>query len=240
MNLTRLQVVPGVWIDARRAAWLERERVLAVADLHLGYAWAHRHAGNLLPIPAREETRERLVELVESYAPRELVLLGDIVHRALPVEPLRAELRSLCEAVGGHATLCLIAGNHDANLAPLLRDCGVEAELRTELRAGPHLFVHGDAGEATALAQLAETHKRGGLVIIGHEHPAISISDGVATSVKCPCFLVHPELIVLPAFSPWAAGSSIRRGKFLSHYAHAVRFEQALAIVGGRLMPLRP
>ena len=92
MDHSKHEFAPGMWLDARRALWIPEARLLAVADLHLGYAWAHRHAGQLMPITARDTTAERLRALVEDYKPQRLVLLGDIVHRAVPVKPVKEAL----------------------------------------------------------------------------------------------------------------------------------------------------
>lgn len=87
-------------------------------------------------------------------------------------------------------------------------------------------------------AQLEETAARGGRVIIGHEHPAITLSDGVATHAKCACFLTAPGLLILPAFSPWAAGTNAREGRFLSLFAQLAPPDRAVAIVAGKLLPI--
>jgi len=65
---------------------------------------------------------------------------------------------------------------------------------------------------------------------MGHEHPAISVGDGVTTSVKCPCFLISRRVIVLPAFSLWAAGGV--------EMALRERFDHAVAILGDKLLPI--
>ncbi len=240
MDRSRLELEPGIWLDARRAAWLEAERVLIVADLHLGYAWAHRHGGNLLPLSAREDTAERLRGLVETYVPRELVLLGDIVHRALAIQPLKDELCAFFAELGGLTKLRLLAGNHDAQLAPLLRTCGIDAQLTSIHRAGPHVLVHGDSAPKTPAG--ADVHlrpARGGRMFLGHEHPAISISDGAARCAKCPCFVIGSDFIVLPAFSQWAAGTEIRGRELMSPLIRGSRPERAVAIVADKLLPLR-
>lgn len=239
IDRSRLELASGVWLDARRAVWLERERVLVVADLHLGYAWAHRLDGNLLPIGERDDTVERLEALVESYSPGELVLLGDIVHRAVPVAALKANLCELFERLAQRVTLRLVAGNHDAKLATLLSTCGLRADLTAEVRAGPHLLVHGDGlDETRAAAELEAAQARGGRVFIGHEHPAISISDGVTSGAKCPCFLVGRELLVLPAFSKWAAGTNVRRYPRMSAIARRAACPKAVAVIAGKLLPV--
>src|SRR4030095_4400845 len=83
-----LEVAPGVVLDARRAVWLADSRTLLIADPHLGYAWAHRNSGNLLPLGRASDPLDRLAALAASYACERIVLLGDVVHDAVHVEPL--------------------------------------------------------------------------------------------------------------------------------------------------------
>jgi putative SbcD/Mre11-related phosphoesterase len=232
-------IAPGLVLDARRAIWLEDTRTLAVADLHLGYAWVHRQRGNLLPLSAREDSLDGLLELVKFYKPHELALLGDIVHRAVPVAALKDELCNVITTLSEQTELTLIAGNHDRKLGSFLSACGLKAHLHMEKNVGAHLLIHGDCEDLDcANQQLDQTAARGGRVIIGHEHPAVTISDGVATSVKCPCFLVSERLIVLPAFSNWAAGSSVRSRRFMSAYAKAEPFQAAFAVMAGKILPV--
>jgi metallophosphoesterase superfamily enzyme len=73
---------------------------------------------------------------------------------------------------------------------------------------------------------------------MGHEHPAIHLHDHVTTSVKCPCFLAGPRILVLPAFSGWAAGSNIRSSRFLSAFARHATFTHAYAILAERILPV--
>jgi putative SbcD/Mre11-related phosphoesterase len=209
-----------------------------VADLHLGCAWAHRHGGNLVPLSPIADERERLRVLVDSYAPKKIVLLGDIVHRAVPVPALKEELCAVIGELSARAELILIAGNHDRRLQGLLAECGLSIPLLGEFQLGDFLLTHGDSGSAEgALLRRKEVRAKGGRILIGHEHPAISVSDGVATSAKCPCFLVGEEVIILPAFSGWAAGGGGRR--FLSPYARGVEFPLAVAILGDKLLPVK-
>lgn len=209
-----------------------------VADVHLGCAWAHRHGGNLAPLSPIADERERLRLLIDAYAPKTIVLLGDIVHRAVPVPALKEELCALIGELAARAELILVAGNHDRRLQALLVECGISTPLVEEVRLGNFLLIHGDGGNAeTALSRREEARATGGRILIGHEHPAISIGDGVATSARCPCFLVGEEVIILPAFSGWAAGSCGRR--FLSPYAKEVAFPLAVAILGDKLLPVK-
>jgi uncharacterized protein len=221
----------GVTIDVRRAIWFAEAGVLAVADLHLGYAWAHRLSGQLMPILPTADTHLRLAELQREYEPREIVVLGDIVHRAMALPVLEKEIRELLDTLSPRSQLTFLAGNHDRNLQKVLQQWSLPIELVTSRQIGEHLLVHGDSAVKDAPKNVR--------IVMGHEHPAITIGDGVTTSQKCPCFLVSKDVLVLPAFSRWAAGTNIRAYPFMSETARAAKFTQAIAICGERLLPIR-
>lgn len=232
----------SVRFDARRAIWLAETGTLAIADVHFGYPWAHRHAGQLLPVSAAvEDAPARIIALLDCYRPRELVLLGDIVHLAVPVEALKTGLRSLVRELEERVPqVTWVAGNHDRQLQRLLEAMGLGVKLVREATVGPHLFVHGDEPDPEwAAAQVRAVAARGGCIFIGHEHPAITISDRVATCAKCPCFVVGERVMILPAFSQWAAGANVRARRFLSPFAAGEDFSTAFAVLAGKILPVR-
>lgn len=204
----RLELRPGVWLDARRAVYLEKEATLAIADPHLGYAWAQRAAGNLVPLGAGDEWAAALTGLIDEYAPRRVVVLGDFVHRAVRVEAIETEVCRFIEVVETRAELVLVGGNHDRGLDRLLERCGKAVEVRECLRCEDHLLIHGH--------EAADGKMR---VLMGHEHPVLTLGDPAGGSVRCPCFLVGERVTVLPAMSRWAAGCNVRSGRFLSEMA---------------------
>ena len=232
-----MALAPGLWLDARRAVWLPEQETLAVSDLHLGYAWSHRASGNLLPVEVDDGTIRRLRELVDDYQPREVAVLGDVVHGFTAPAQVRDELRRLAAEIGGHTRLRLLMGNHDLWLPELIAEAGLELAVESEMMCGPHLLLHGHVGDDAA-ARLETARGKGGRVIFGHEHPSLMLSAGVGTKARCPCFLVAAEALVLPAFSTWAAGTNISSGDFMSPFAQAVRFHHAMAIVAGKLLPV--
>lgn len=224
--LQSLEFLPGVVFDARRAIYLREERVLAVADLHLGYAWSHRMNGQMLPL-AKDDTLGRLAELLDYYKPAKLVLLGDIVHSAAPAPALIEELKALVAMAEGRTELVLLAGNHDRKLQEFLGKIGLAHPLIDEFRAGQNLLLHGDRKPSDKARRY----------IIGHEHPAIAIGDGVTTSRKFPCFLISEDVLTLPSFSSWSAHTPYAACEFMSPLARGARFQTALAILGDRLLP---
>ena len=236
MSRSRFQIDEAVF-DARRAAWFSDERVLAIADLHLGYAWAHRLSGQLMPITPANDTLTRLKDLQRDYEPSEIVVLGDIVHRAMALAVLEDEIRELFSALSSRSQLVFLAGNHDRDLQRVLNQWSLPIQLAPSRLVGEHLLIHGDAAVPTAGANGKSKNKERGLrIVMGHEHPAISIGDGVTTSEKCPCFLISERVIILPAFSRWAAGTNIRTYPFMSAIAREAKFESAVAIVGDKLL----
>jgi putative SbcD/Mre11-related phosphoesterase len=241
MNFSRYEVRPRIWLDSRRAAWFESERVLVVADLHLGYPWGQRALGQLLPFGAPDDTIERLQELQRCYEAAEIVLLGDIIHRAVDVPWLRGELARLTESLSS-CTVHYIAGNHDRHLASLLKQIAPHLAVRSHIWIGPHLLTHGDDArngqDLRAPRPEEAVPAEPGLAVMGHEHPAISLGDGLTTAARCPCFLVGPRILILPAFSSWAAGADIRRGQFMNRAVRQSELSRAIAIVGEKLLPL--
>jgi len=179
----RAEVRPGVWLDARRALWFEAPRLLVVADLHWGYSATHRARGNLLPAWGDDALAAALAQLAADYAPAEFLWLGDIVHAAEGAARAEAFLRTASVPV------TLIGGNHDRRWpVPTVPHAA---------RAG-YFFHHGDRALPVP-AGLCE--------VVGHHHPAFLWDDGAGTRLKLPALVAGPQRLVLPAFSPWAAGT---------------------------------
>ena len=234
MDHSRYEVAPGIRLDARRALWLAEARALAVADLHLGYAWAHRHTGQLMPITVPDDTAERLSALQQEYRPEQIVLLGDIVHRAVPVAPIKDELLGLLRCFADKVKLTMVVGNHDRDLERLV---GESAQFAQHLKIANCILLHGDRDSTVAVAgAIRQAERNRDWIIMGHEHPSVTLSDGVATWEKYPCFLICDRLIVLPAFSRWAAGNS--REEYMSPLLECKGVESKIAILGDRLVPV--
>lgn len=182
-NAARTEVIPGVWLDGRLALWIAEQRLLVVADLHWGFATVHRARGNLLPLWGDEEIAARLNALLADYEPAEMIWLGDVLHAAEG----RAAAEGFIEKTA--APITLIAGNHDRRWT--------RAVDRTALR-GSFFLHHGDTSPPVP---------PGCTEVIGHLHPAVRWHDGAGGRLKLPALVTAPHRLVLPAFSPWAAGT---------------------------------
>ncbi len=179
-------------LDARLALFHERERWLAIADLHFGFELSQRAAGRLVPLWGMESSRTRLLQLLADYAPRQLILVGDLVHDHVAAEPLQQLLAQIAQ----HCDVIAIAGNHDRKLPrtiPLLPSFATE-EFE---------FHHGDC----------QRENSGRTQIIGHLHPSATLRDGAGLQLRFPAFVQKMTCWVLPAFSPWASGTEYWPGE---------------------------
>ncbi len=181
--MNRTQIQSGLWLDARRAVFFETLGVLAVADLHWGYSQSHRAAGNLLPMWGDAEIARDLRGLIADYSPKEMIWLGDSLH-ALSGRDAAERFLEECAV-----PVVLLPGNHDRKW----RENPEPQAVR-----GNYLFHHGDRATSVATDQIE---------VIGHHHPAFSWDDGAGARVKLPGLVLGPRKIIMPAFSPWAAGA---------------------------------
>jgi uncharacterized protein len=224
-----LQIDDLIHLDARRAAWLPKVRALVVADLHLGRLWTQRSRGQLVPVGVPDDATTRLAALVADYQPERLVVLGDVVHQALRLDGIREALEELVAATGPKTRLEFALGNHDRQLQERIREWNLPITTAPQLELSEMLLFHGDQMPAAPSPE----PKRW---IQGHEHPAVVLDDGVATSARVPCFLVGERHLILPAFSAQAAGCVLGRHQLLGPTARGATFDSVCACLGRHLL----
>ncbi|WP_457742553.1 metallophosphoesterase [Thermococcus sp.] len=190
-------------------------RSLIIADLHLGYEIAMAKEGFYLP-KVFHDIVSNLKSVLEREKVRRLIIAGDLKHSFVPEWRERKELKAFVDEVSFLVDeVVLVRGNHDVG-ALWLRELGVE--VVDELELGGWKIVHGH--------KLVE----GKRFIIGHEHPAIRLRDEVGAIIKVPAFLMGENLIVLPAFSPWAYGNDVLR-EIVSPYLRFMDIEKLTILV---------
>ena len=189
INSPRVEVAPGVWLDSRLALWIADARILVVADLHWGYVMSHRAQGNLLPAWGDADIADRLQALAFDYAPAEMIWLGDSLHTLAGAQAAEAFLRSATFPI------TIVSGNHDVRW--------VRAKDRSAVSRANYYLHHGDRAHEVPTDTLE---------IVGHHHPAVSLSDGAGTRLKLPALIASKRRLVLPAFSPWASGTPWKLG----------------------------
>ncbi len=195
----RLHVqVAGAWVTLAPsgAMWIETERTLVCADLHLEKGSAYAARGQLLPPYDTRETLARLGADVCAFSPDRIVLLGDTLHdlgAGVRMDPQdSATLARLARA----CDLVWVVGNHDPEgPGPL------PGEAVASLLIGPLILNHeprpGDPAGAVA----------------GHLHPCARVASA-GRSVRRRCFVTDGLRLILPAYGAYAGGLSIRDAAF--------------------------
>lgn len=225
----------GVSLHSPGALFAEREGALIVADLHAGYVDTLRHRGHALPPVADDALLHALDALLATLAPRRVVVAGDLVHGSAAAHRRRGDesaLDALLARFEGRA-LEVVLGNHDRALASTLADRGIA--VCEEAAVGAHRVRHGDEAPETLRALRDEASARGGYLVVGHHHPALSLTGGPGVYARLPAFAWADGFIALPALSPFARGSDLLRADYaaaLEAVVPAVEMETAVVIGG--------
>lgn len=191
-------IKPGFAAHPSGALWLPNEETAILADAHLGYGWAQRRRGELGPVQDGGGLRN-LLALIDDLSPRRLVFLGDTVHAPHPAPAERALVEATLNAAASRTDVILAAGNHDRAFRRDFGGLGLPVVSKWE--SAGITALHGD--------RLPE--RWNGTLVVGHLHPSIALREASGVSRRFRLFLYTAAAIVLPAFSPFAAGCDIRR-----------------------------
>lgn len=183
-----------VLTSGRGVYWPARETLL-VADLHLGKVDAFQAAGACVPAGVQAESLERLAALAAACKASRLVVLGDLLHAPAGITPsLRRGVTAWRRTLA--CDVRVLPGNHDRGLDTLLLDWGI-TPLEPGHQEGPFAFHHFPVEFADCFTWA------------GHVHPVVSLRSG-ADGVRLACYHIGPRVGVLPAFSRFTGGASIR------------------------------
>jgi metallophosphoesterase superfamily enzyme len=204
---------PDGWLlDPDGAAVHPWARAAVVADVHLGYEWARAAGGDCLPPHSLAETL-RKIDRVLARAPTavaRLVVAGDLVESPRPCPKTGRDVAALRRWLADRGVeLVALQGNHDP---PRLPD---------SLEVAGWTIAHGHRPVDAPRT------------ITGHHHPALR-----AGTLCAPCFVVGPTSIILPAFSPNAAGTGLAALRFAAEAGGTPL--HCVAAAGGELLDFGP
>ena len=183
-------------LPGRAIYWPERQ-TLFLADMHLGKAAHFRKEGIHVPENVADDNFERMDQLLEAYAPRRIVVLGDMFHSAPNYEwrQFTDWKRRRLDPLG--ATLTLVKGNHDW-AAGQFSD-SKEIEAWNELHLPPFRLVH-HADETPGAEESEAKHGSSLYTLGGHVHPAVKMRGKGRQQLTLPCFYFGRNYGLLPAF----------------------------------------
>ncbi|MEK6820183.1 MAG: metallophosphoesterase [Nanoarchaeota archaeon] len=190
-----------------KSVFFPQEKILVVADLHLGYEQALNEAGVFLPKHQFKEIMENMKKIIEKTGKlKEIIILGDLKHEfgTISSQEWREVLEFLDFLQEKTEKIVLIKGNHDTILEPIAKRKNLEVKdfyIKKDVA-----FLHGHKSFLEVL------DKKVKLLVMGHKHPAITIRENVKAETY-KCFLVgkfkDKEIIILPSFFPLVEGSDV-------------------------------
>lgn len=209
MNLEKIKVGEGIWF-VDKALWFEKQKLLAIADLHIGYEQALNEAGIALPRKQFEVMKKELSFLLNFLQPKKIVINGDLKHEFGEISKQEwQETLAILDLLLSKAKVILVKGNHDTILEPIARKKGLKIVDYYCINKGEICFMHGHKIFDKALAKAR-------LLVFGHTHPAIILREGIKTE-KYKCWLIGKwkgkKVVVMPSFIFYIEGVDV-----LSHY----------------------
>ena len=194
------------------------DTALVIADIHIGYEEALNKQGILVPRLQFEEMVERINNIFDSLKDKkikQIIVNGDLKHEfgTISEQEWRNTLKFL-DLLAKHCNeIILIKGNHDTILGPIARKRNVK--VLGYYIVGNTLIAHGNKIPDKSILKNIRN------IIIGHEHPAISLKEGPRME-QYKCFLKGKykgkDLIVQPSFNSIIEGIDILRDEILSPF----------------------
>lgn len=206
MNILRGVRVPGPY----PALFIPEHGCLLLSDLHIGYETALKEKGVFLPQASYRHMKGVIEGLIDETHPETIVFLGDLKHEfGKPSAQEWVEVQDLLATLQRRGLrIHAVRGNHDNYVLSILGRFGVSLHAPSMMLGG-FVFVHGD--KPVKFPDAAR------VVIMGHEHPAVSSLDLSGARYKFKCFLVGKymglRLVVMPALSPLSSGVGINEAE---------------------------
>ena len=223
-----MEILPSIEI-VDLGLYFKKQDLLAFGDVHIGYEEALNRQGILVPRFAFKEMMEKLEHMIFQC----LALSGkQRISTILVNGDLKHEFGRISETEWRHTVLflkllqqytnyiVLVKGNHDKILEPIAQTKGLAVVSFYQI--DDILFLHGDVVLDLASQSFVKT------IIIGHEHPAVSVTQWPRTE-KYKAFLVgnwkqkkltlrSKKIIVMPSFSLVTQGTDVLQESLLSPF----------------------
>jgi DNA ligase-associated metallophosphoesterase len=169
----------------QKAVFWRKEKILLLADLHLGKVNHFRKFGIAAPAKANDKNIEVLVDLIWQTKPERVICLGDLFHSHYnPEWEVFGEVIKHFSAISFE----LVLGNHDIMSETQYLRKGIK--VFDDLQIGNYILTHHSLKEVPVhLYNLS-----------GHIHPGVLLQGKGRQSLTLPCFYFGVHQGVLPAF----------------------------------------
>jgi len=181
------------------ALLLEKENALLVSDLHIGLEDMHERKGIHIPASILPRILKSIITPAKELGCSKVFILGDVKHEfGEPREEDWFGVRKLVRQI--REIGCkpeVVRGNHDNYIIVILKELDVVLH-EPDVNLGKFLLMHGHL----------EMYRpgKGKHIIMGHEHPAVSIKDDLGVKHAFKAFLngklLGSQITILPSTSP--------------------------------------
>ncbi len=203
------------------ALLIEEEKVLVIADLHIGIEHEIFKSGIIIPSQAEKFYKiiKRILKLTKA---KTLVILGDIKHK-VPGISFREmkEIPKLFERLSKKVSLFIVKGNHDGKIEKLLPK-NIKIFPSRGFKLKKYGFLHGHAWPFKKILECD-------YILMGHVHPRIEIKDSFGYKAIEQAWIVGRlkkraikekystnkvgdlKLIIFPSFNKLVGGISLNK-----------------------------
>ena len=168
--------------------WLEKE-IAIVSDLHLEKGSSYASSGQYIPPYDSEETLLKLLDILNNYRVKKVILLGDTFHDKDAFLRMTSKVRFLFEDFTKKYEVIFILGNHENKIK-------IEGiKFHQEYIVDDIHFLH-------------EAIQKNINQISGHFHPVASIKVS-SKKITSKCLIHSNNHIILPSFGEFTGGLNI-------------------------------
>jgi uncharacterized protein len=169
----------------QKAIYWVSERILLLADVHLGKINHFRKSGIPVPAKANDKNIEVMIDLVWQTKPDRIICLGDLFHSHYnPAWEVFGEMVKHFTSISFE----LVMGNHDIMSALQYQRKGIRVYDSLTLKS--FLLTH------HPLEEVDEMYYN----LAGHIHPGVMLTGKGKQQITLPCFYFGKNQGVLPAF----------------------------------------
>lgn len=187
--------------------YIKDEDLLVISDTHLGLEEHRERLGISIPIVLEDDIIRYVTEPLKELGCKKVVLLGDVKHEfGKPSNDEWFYVKKMIKSIRNlGAEPEVVRGNHDNYIINILKGMNVKLD-DPYLAIGKYFFMHGHLDLEYMFGDCE-------YILMGHEHPAITIKDDLNTKYRFKAFIVgnvsNKKVIVLPSASPLAYGNSV-------------------------------
>lgn len=172
-------------LHPQKAVFWRKEKILLLADLHLGKINHFRRSGIAVPSKANDKNIEILIDIIWKTKPERVICLGDLFH-----SHYNPEWEVFGELIKhfAHISFELVMGNHDIMSEIQYNRKGIK--VYDDLKIGNFIFTH----------HSLEVVPKNQYNLSGHIHPGVLLQGKGKQALTLPCFYFGLHQGVLPAF----------------------------------------